>query len=163
MAEKFNLPMYLHSRNSGVDFLRIVKENRHRFSDGVVHSFTGDEEELNGILDLGLYVGINGCSLKTNENIEITKKIPLDRIMFKTDCPYCEIRNSYASMKYVTTKIPRVNNKKKWNPEKMIKNRNEPCKIMQICEVVSAIKGVSEEELANVAYENACKVFLKEN
>jgi TatD DNase family protein len=65
LAEKYKLPMYLHSRNCKEDFLRIVKENRHRFSTGVVHSYTGDLEELEALLDMGLYIGVNGCSFKT--------------------------------------------------------------------------------------------------
>ncbi len=80
--------MYLHSRSTNGDFTDIVKKNRDKFSTGVVHSFTGDEEELNEIIDLDLYIGINGCSLKTMENCDIVKKIPLDRIMLETDCPY---------------------------------------------------------------------------
>lgn len=76
--------MYLHSRNTGGDFTRIVKENRHKFSSACVHSFTGDETELNEILDMGLFVGVNGCSLKTQENLEMVKKIPMDRIMLES-------------------------------------------------------------------------------
>jgi len=63
--------MYLHNRNTGMDFFNILKEKRHKFSTGVVHSFTGTKAELDMILGLGLYVGINGCSLKSKENIEI--------------------------------------------------------------------------------------------
>jgi TatD DNase family protein len=100
--------MYLHSRSTKGDFPRIVRENRHKFSTGVVHSFTGDLEELRDLLDMGLYIGINGCSLKTEENLEMVKHIPLDRLMLETDCPYCDIRNSHASSKYVKTPIPKV-------------------------------------------------------
>jgi TatD DNase family protein len=65
LAEKYNLPMYLHNRNTGNDFYDIVRKNRDRFSTGCVHSFTGTEEELKQILELDLYIGVNGCSLKT--------------------------------------------------------------------------------------------------
>lgn len=68
-AEKYNLPMYLHSRNCKQDFLSIVKKNRDKFKTGVVHSYTGDEEELKELLEMGLYIGINGCSLKTEQNL----------------------------------------------------------------------------------------------
>jgi TatD DNase family protein len=50
-----------------------------------VHSFTGTETELKEYLDLGLYIGVNGCSLKTDENLENVKKIPLDRIMLESN------------------------------------------------------------------------------
>lgn len=61
--------MYLHNRNTGNDFFDIVKQNRNRFSTGVVHSFTGTPQEVKQILELDLYIGINGCSLKTQENL----------------------------------------------------------------------------------------------
>ena len=35
-----------------------------------------------------------------------------DRIMLETDCPYCDIRNSHASSKYVETKFDKVVHKK---------------------------------------------------
>jgi TatD DNase family protein len=65
LAEKYRLPMYLHNRNTGDDFYNILKANRSRFEGGVVHSFTGTKEELDQILSLDLFVGLNGCSLKS--------------------------------------------------------------------------------------------------
>ena len=96
LAQKYQLPMYLHSRATGDDFYNIVKENRHKFSTGVVHSFTGTIEEMNKLVDIGLYIGINGCSMKTEELCEMVKHVPLDKMMVETDCPYCDIRNSHA-------------------------------------------------------------------
>lgn len=65
LTQKFNLPMYLHSRAAEEDFLRILKENRSRFPGGVVHSFTGSANEMREIVAMDLFIGINGCSLKT--------------------------------------------------------------------------------------------------
>lgn len=39
----------------------IIRKHRDRFPAGVVHSFTGSKEELDSYLDMGLYIGINGC------------------------------------------------------------------------------------------------------
>ena len=73
----------------------------------MVHSFTGTLEEMKAICDMDLYIGINGCSMKTDENCEVVKEVPLDRMMVETDCPYCDIRNSHASAKHVKTTFPR--------------------------------------------------------
>lgn len=59
--------------------------------------------------------------------------------MIETDSPYCEIKNTHASMKYVKTKFPaKVKNKKK--PGDLVKGRNEPCRIVEVFEAVCAIK-----------------------
>lgn len=129
IAKETNLPMYLHNRNTNGDFVRLVKENRHKFSNGVVHSFTDSAEELQSCLDLGLYIGVNGCSLKTKENMEVVKKIPLDRIMLETDAPYCDIKSTHDSFSLVDTSFPRVR-KEKLKLGQMAKERNEPCLIM---------------------------------
>ena len=49
---------------------------------GVVHSFTGTREELEDYLEFGFHIGINGCSLKTEENCELVKHIPLDKVKY---------------------------------------------------------------------------------
>ena len=61
-----------------------MKENRDKFGEGCVHSFTGTATELKELLDLNLYIGINGCSLKTEENVKVVKQIPLERIMLES-------------------------------------------------------------------------------
>lgn len=82
-----------------------MKENRHKFNKGVVHSFTGSLEELKQCLSLDLFIGINGCSLKNEANLAILKDIPLDKLMLETDSPYCQIRNSHASFPFVKSKF----------------------------------------------------------
>jgi TatD DNase family protein len=52
--------MFLHDRNTGGDFARIITENRGRFKEGIVHSFTGTQEELKTYIELGLYISLNG-------------------------------------------------------------------------------------------------------
>ena len=78
------------------------------FPTGVVHSFTGTSSELQQIIDLDLFVGLNGCSLKTEANLEVVKQVPLDRLLLETDCPYCGISSTHAGYKYVSTKYPSV-------------------------------------------------------
>ena len=100
------LPLFLHSRAAHADFVSLLKEafgprleNLER--GGVVHSFTGTPEEAAELMELGLYIGINGCSLKTAENCEVVHGLPLDRLMLETDGPWCEVRPSHEGWKYL--------------------------------------------------------------
>jgi TatD DNase family protein len=88
LAEKTGLPLFLHDRNTRGDFAAIIRANRQRFSTGVVHSFTGTLDEMREYIAQDLYIGLNGCSLKTKDNIDVAKLVPLDRLMLETDCPY---------------------------------------------------------------------------
>ncbi|KAI8160414.1 Deoxyribonuclease Tat-D [Colletotrichum sp. SAR 10_70] len=108
------LPLFLHSRAAHQDFVSLLKQ---KFGEkleklekgGVVHSFTGTIEEAMELMDLGLYIGINGCSFKTEENCKVVKEIALDKMMLETDGPWCEIRPSHFGYKYLIERKPDVN------------------------------------------------------
>jgi len=91
VASKTNLPLYLHNRESGDDLYEILSEYKDKLSNdgtnikGIVHSFDESIDIAKQFMSLGLYIGINGCSLKTEENINVAKQIPLDRLILETD------------------------------------------------------------------------------
>ena len=149
LASEFKLPLFLHDRNTGGDFHRIIKEHRALFSGGVVHSFTGTLEEMKSYLDLGLMIGINGCSLKTEENLAVVKQIPIDRILIETDGPWCEIKNTHASRKVLTRLgaksvsqsllkpiVGSALKKEKFVHGAAVKGRNEPCFLVEVLETL---------------------------
>ncbi|KAM4059858.1 tatD related DNase domain-containing protein [Hirsutella rhossiliensis] len=178
------LPLFLHCRAAHADFVSLLKAS---FGDGlerlergaVVHSFTGTAEEMAELMDLGLYIGINGCSLKTEENCAVVKAVRLDRIMLETDGPWCEeLAESNASSSLTREQqepqkqpkkgqkkepqVPeryKVVKKEKWEEGAMVKGRNEPCTIERVAKIVAAVKGVSVEELCEAAWGNSIKVF----
>lgn len=89
LAVEIQLPLFLHSRAASEDFEKLLAPRLPKLPKrGLVHSFTGTLEEMQRMVDLGLDIGVNGCSLKTEENLEVVKTIPLDRIQIETDGPW---------------------------------------------------------------------------
>ena len=186
LTEATGLPMFLHCRDAQDDMLAILTHNRSRFSGGVVHSFDGTYEEAKSFLDLGLYIGLNGCSLRTPESIEVVKKLPSDRILIETDAPWCEIRPSHPGYSYINSKWPTVKNSK-YNPDNpdnqdekelhevseekaadsrdslvspiCVKSRYEPCHLLQVLEVIAAVRGVDKYVLAREVRDNTSNLF----
>jgi len=163
LCEATGLPLFLHCRNSAEDLVKVLAGNKERLAGGVVHSFDGTEEERDKILELGFYIGINGCSLKTEENLKVMKGIPAERLMIETDCPWCEVRPSHAGHKFINTsrdKVPAVD-KKKWKEGAVVKGRNEPHNIQQVLDIIAAVREEDPQQLATQIYDNTNKVFFK--
>lgn len=99
LVERYKLPLFLHCRNSSNDFYEIIKRNASKVaSGGVVHSFDGTLDEALKYIEFGFYIGINGCSLKTEEQLKVVAEIPNEKILVETDCPWCSIRATHAGL-----------------------------------------------------------------
>ena len=161
-AATVKLPLFLHSRDTEGEFLQMMQRNMPKLTKGgVVHSFDGSMEEMRALTDLGLYIGINGCSLRTEESLEVVANIPESRLLLETDAPWCGVKRTHPGFKYVATEFPNLKKKDKWQEGYMVKDRNEPCTIHQVCEIVASVRGVEMEQLAATAWQNTEALFFE--
>lgn len=100
LAEKFNLPLTIHSR--GAEQLCIDLVSAHPSTKGIFHSFTGTAEQAQQIISLGWGVGVNAIvTYKTADNVrEIVKALTQGKLLnspgdlysagifLETDAPY---------------------------------------------------------------------------
>jgi TatD DNase family protein len=88
LAAENNLPMIFHVRNAFADFWRILDD--YGSVPGVVHSFTAGVDELEGSLERGLYIALNGIMTFTKDDhqLEAARRVPDDRLILETDCPF---------------------------------------------------------------------------
>lgn len=96
LAEKLDMPLFLHERSASEDFVRRFKKHPDICGKSVVHCFTGGRETLDTYLSMGFSVGITGwiCDdRRAGELREAVRLIPLDRILVETDAPYLTPRN----------------------------------------------------------------------
>lgn len=181
VAAEVKLPLFLHLRRAEegdeggaaagdavTDFCTAVAAAPPLPAGGVVHSFDGSEADLNAVLNLGggdggtppLFIGINGCSLKTDANLTVVSShLPLARLLLETDAPWCDLRPSHASAAHAPP-APRAVDRKKWTPGAMVKNRNEPCRVADVAAVVASLKGVDVRAVADAAWANSEALFF---
>ena len=80
LAEKLNMPLFLHERSASADFVRRFKNHPDICGKSVVHCFTGDKDTLKKYLDMGFNIGITGwiCDDRRGRELrEAVKLIPL--------------------------------------------------------------------------------------
>ena len=172
LATELQMPLFLHSRACSEDFERLLQPRLNRLPKrGLVHSFTGTVEEMQRLVAMGFDIGVNGCSMKTEQNISVVKEIPLERLQIETDGPWvgsapitrrmislltiriqCEMRPSHASARYLEG-APELSmkavKKEKWQKGLMIKGRNEPVTILKVAYAIAKIKEISIEKLTD--------------
>ena len=89
IAVEVQLPLFLHSRAASQDFERLLKPRLSQLpKKGLVHSFTGTMDEMKRLVAMDLDIGVNGCSMKTDENLNVVRAIPMDRMQIETDGPW---------------------------------------------------------------------------
>jgi TatD DNase family protein len=90
LATEHNLPLIIHCRDAFKDLFNCLKEVGIPQKTGVMHCFTGTTEEALASVELGFYISFSGIlTFKTAAPMrETLKQVPLDRILFETDCPF---------------------------------------------------------------------------
>ena len=114
LARDANKPVIIHEREALTDTLNTIRE----FHDltGVFHCFSGSWETAKVILNMGWYLSFTGVITYKNahKSLEAIKKMPADRILIETDCPYLSPepvrgkRNSSLYLPYTNAKIAEV-------------------------------------------------------
>ncbi|KAK5775396.1 hypothetical protein PVK06_043281 [Gossypium arboreum] len=142
----------------GLDYDRLhfcPPEVQKKFTGGVTHSFTGSAEDRDKLLSFhNMYIGVNGCSLKMAENLDVVRGIPVERMMIETDSPYCEIKSTHAGINFVKSLWP-SKKKEKYDKECLVKGRNEPCLVLVKATIERYKKASDSSNTGSVAEVNA--------
>ena len=101
-----------------------------------MHCYSGSVENLDEIINLNLYIGLDGPVTYLNAKTpkEVAEIVPLERLVVETDCPY----------------LP---------PHPLRGTVNEPANISLIVDAIADIKKMSKKHLLDVLYQNSCKLF----
>ena len=135
MANRLNLPIVIHTRDAIMDTLTILKENSVK-NKGIFHCCPLNRELVKEGLKLGFYISFAGpITFKNSKNAdEIIDMVPNDRMLIETDSPYL-------------------------SPEPLRGRRNDPRNVKYIARKIATVKGISEEEVSRITYENVKRIY----
>ncbi len=137
IAQKFQLPVEIHTRDAEQDTVEILRDFKGSVG-GVIHCFTGTEWLARQCLDLGFNISISGVvTFKTAEPLrDVVRFLPLDRMHVETDAPFLA-------------------------PVPLRGQKNTPAFVVHTAQKVAELKSISLEQLAEKTGQNARQVFKK--
>ena len=134
-AKQLGLPLSIHCRNAFDKMVKILEKKQDGGLHGIMHCFTGIEEEAKVYLELGFHLGLGGVTTYKNCGVkDYLSNLPLDRIVLETDAPYLA-------------------------PVPCRGKRNEPAFLVHTAQKIADILQIPVEELASVSTENAKTLF----
>lgn len=134
LAQQYNLPVIIHSRKS----LDLVLKALRLYPDlcGVIHSFSGSQQQAYQLIDQGFYLGFGGVITypRAKKLRYLVSTLPLDALLLETDAPDQPDIEHYGQ-------------------------RNEPAFLMNIAQVVADLRDISVQAVAQITTQNATELF----
>lgn len=135
LAVELRFNVVIHQRDAWDDTLEILR-NYGRQVSGVFHCFGGSLGQANEVFDLGHLISFTGIvTFKNGAAVrEVAARVPLDRFMVETDCPYLA-------------------------PVPFRGKRCEPAHTRLVADSIAAARGISLEEVARATTATAEEFF----
>ncbi len=142
LAIELGLPIEIHSRDAAEDTMSIVREMYSREKQAGrelradLHCYSYSPEQAAEYVKMGLFFGVGGViTFKNAKKLrEVVDIVPAERILLETDCPYLA-------------------------PEPHRGSRNNSGYLHSVVSEIARIKGLSEAEVEDITYKNACRFF----
>lgn len=135
LAKEVDLPIVIHTRDAAQETFDILKVHA-KDHPVIMHCYSGSVEMAEEYVKLGYYISLAGPLTFKNARVprEVVEKIPMDRLLIETDCPYL-------------------------TPTPYRGKRNEPMFVRYVAEAMAEIKGISIEDVGRITTENVKKAF----
>ena len=130
IANKYNLPVVIHSRDATFDTYNILKKMNAK---GVIHCFSGSLEIAKEYIKLGFKLGIGGVvTFKNSKLKDVVKELNTNNILLETDSPYLSPQRGF---------------------------KNEPKNIKIIANYIGGLWNLNEKEMQKIILNNTLEVF----
>ncbi len=134
LAREFDLPVIVHARravDAVIDAIRRVAGVR-----GVIHSWSGSDQQARQLFDLGFMLGIGGpvTYARATRLRGLVATMPIERLLLETDAPDQPDADARGG-------------------------RNEPTRLVRVCDTVAVLRGITPAAVAAATTENARRLF----
>ncbi len=134
-AKDLGLPVSIHCRDAFDELFLLLDEVQDGRLTGVLHCFTGNGQQAQRAIDLGLHLGIGGVVTYKNAGLDaVVTELDLQHIVLETDAPYL---------------APAPHRGKK----------NESSYLLYIAQKIADLHGIALATVAETTTENAKRVF----
>ena len=135
IANKLNLPIVIHSRDAVMDTIDMIKNKNIVNKKGIFHCCQLNPEFIKEAVKAGFYISFSGnITFKNAHAKEAIEVVPIDRILIETDSPYL-------------------------SPEPFRGTTNTSNNVKLVAKKIAEVLEMSEEEIAKITYDNACRIF----
>ena len=139
-ARLANVPLCIHARDADDDIAGILREEREEGGpyDFLLHCFSSGRGLAEAAVEMGGYFSFSGILTfpKSNENRDIARGIPSDRLLVETDSPYLA-------------------------PVPFRGKRNEPSYVAKTAAVLAEVRGLEPAALADLTTANFRRLFRR--
>ncbi|MFB3892331.1 MAG: TatD family hydrolase [Phycisphaerae bacterium] len=137
LARRLGKAAVIHTREAFADTMAVLRDSAIDGGLVVFHSCTEPPANARAALDFGATIGFSGIlTFKKAKNVqESARLVPDDRLLVETDAPYLSPE-----------------------PVRSMKN-NEPANVAHVARFLAALRGTSDEALAELTTANACRFF----
>lgn len=133
LAEKYNKPIVVHSRDAAQDTYDILKDIKVKCD---IHCYSYSYEMAKEFIKLGCRLGIGGVlTFKNSKNLkEVVEKLDIDNFLLETDSPYL-------------------------TPEPYRGHKNNPSNVILVAKKIAEIKGLDYKDVVDKLNSNAIEQF----
>lgn len=137
LARRARLPVVVHCREAWKDCLTILEEEwKSAGVGGVLHCFSGTQQEARRGLELGLAISFaaNLTYPRAQGLREVARWVPLEHVLIETDAPF----------------LP---------PQSRRGQRNEPALVAEVAKAIAVMRDLTAEAVAHATAENFRRLF----
>lgn len=141
LSVQLKRPVSMHCRKAWGRLLELLPRLGRHPVGFVIHSYSGAADVIGPLVSSGAYVSFSGSITRSGNRRghAAVKVVPAERLLIETDAP--------DIMPVIDGRVPDT--------------PNEPANIVHVVRCIAGLRGMTEEQVAELTYENAARLLMR--